>query len=293
MGTAPLARKPTMPQPLYTFGGAGPVMHLAIANGFPPQIYAPLLQPFTSRYRVVCLLPRALWPERPEPPDQPGSWRSLGDDLLAGMREYGLTGVIAVGHSFGGIASMLAALDEPERFHALILLDPTILPPERVQMLKMAKETGQTEQIPLVQTARRRRREFESANDAYTYFKTKSLFKDWPDETVLLYAESITRPSSSGNGVELVWSPEWEAHYYRSMYTEIWETLPRLRGLLPTLVIRGGTTDTFVEEAAAQMKSLVPDATYLEIPGHGHLFPQSAPEETRQVMETWLDMHEQ
>jgi len=280
-----------MPQPLYTFGGDGSVMHLAVANGFPPQTYAPLLQPFTSRYRLVCLPPRALWPDDQQPPDQPGSWRALADDLLAGMRQYNLTDVIAVGHSFGGIASLLAALDEPERFRALILLDPTILPPERVQVMKMAQETGQTEQIPLVQTARRRRRAFDSVDDAYAYFKTKPLFNGWPDETVRLYAESLTRPSANGNGVELAWTPEWEAHYYRSMYTEIWETLPRLRGLLPTLVIRGGTTDTFVESAAERMKSLVPDAAYVDIPGHGHLFPQSAPEETRRVMETWLETH--
>jgi pimeloyl-ACP methyl ester carboxylesterase len=278
-----------MPPPLYTFGGDGPVMHLAVANGFPPQTYAPLLQPFTAKYWVVCLPPRALWPDHPPPPEQPGSWRSIADDLLDGLRQYNLSDVIAVGHSFGGIASMLAALDEPERFRALILLDPTLLTPERVKIMKMVQETGQTELIPLVQTARRRRRNFEDVEEAFTYFKGKPLFGDWPDETVRLYAESMTRPS--GNGLELAWTPEWEAHYYRSMYTEIWETLPRLRSLLPTLIIRGGVTDTFVEESLAQVKMLVPDAAYVDIPGHGHLFPQSAPDETRQVIEDWLAAH--
>jgi pimeloyl-ACP methyl ester carboxylesterase len=275
-----------MAQPLYTFGGDGPIMHIAVANGFPPQTYQPLLQTFTRKYRVVCLPPRALWPDNPPPPEQPGSWRSVADDLLDGLHQYELIDVIAIGHSFGAIASMLAALDEPARFRALILLDPTILTPERVQMMRMAQKTGQTELIPLVQTARRRRRNFESVEEAGSYFKGKPLFADWPDETVRLYAESVTRPTS--NGLELAWSPEWEAHYYRSMYTDIWETLPRLRGLLPTLIIRGGATDTLVEESLAQVKTLVPDATYLDIPGHGHLFPQSAPEETRQVIEGWL-----
>ncbi len=275
-----------MPQPLYTFGGDGPIIHIAVANGFPPQTYQPLLQPFTAQYRVVCLPPRALWPDKPLPPEQPGSWRSVADDLLDGLRQYELTDVIAIGHSFGGIASMPAALDEPQRFRALILLDPTILTPERVQMMKMAQETGQTELIPLVQTAHRRRRDFEGVEDAYIYFKGKPLFSDWPDETVRLYAESMTRPSS--NGLELAWTPEWEAHYYRSYYTEIWETLPRLRGMLPTLIIRGGATDTFVEESLAQVKTLVPDAVYVDIPGHGHLFPQSAPGETWQVIQDWL-----
>jgi pimeloyl-ACP methyl ester carboxylesterase len=275
-----------MSQPLYTFGGEGPIMHIAVANGFPPQTYAPLLQPFTAKYRVICLPPRALWPDNPTPPEQPGSWRSVADDLLDGLRQYELSDVIAIGHSFGGIASMLAALDEPGRFHALILLDPTFLPPERVRMIKLAQESGQTEQIPLVQIARRRRRTFEDVDDAYTYFKGKPLFADWPDATLRLYAESMTRPSA--NGLQLAWTPEWEAHYYRSMYTEVWETLPRLRGLLPTLIIRGSATDTLVEESLAQLKRLVPDAIYVDIPGHGHLFPQSAPNQTRHIIEDWL-----
>jgi pimeloyl-ACP methyl ester carboxylesterase len=276
-----------MSQPLYTFGGDGPIMHVALANGFPPQTYAPLLQPFTKKYRVVCLPPRALWTDDLPAPDKPGSWRTLADDLLAGLSQYDLTDVTAVGHSFGGIASLLAVLDEPQRFRALILLDPTILPPDWLQWVANAKLTGEIEHFPLVQSAVRRRRNFESVDEAYAYFKTRPLFADWPDETVHLYAESITRPS--GDGVELAWTPEWEAHYYRSMYTEIWEALPHLKGLLPTLFIRGGTTDTFREPSVSQVQALVPDATYVEIPGHGHLFPQSAPDETRQIMENWLE----
>jgi pimeloyl-ACP methyl ester carboxylesterase len=275
-----------MPQPLFTFGGHGPIMHIAVANGFPPQTYAPLLQRFTARYRVVCLPPRALWPDNPPVPEQPGSWRSVADDLLAGLRQYDLTGVIAVGHSFGGIASMLAALDEPQRFRALIMLDPTIPKPEWLHMIKEVQETGQTEMIPLVQSARRRRRNFDSVDDAYTYFKSKPLFADWPDETVRLYAESMTRPS--GSGLELTWTPEWEAHYYRSIYIPIWETLSRLGGLLPTLIIRGGATDAFADESVQQVQSILPAASLVDIPGHGHLFPQSAPDETRRVIEQWL-----
>jgi pimeloyl-ACP methyl ester carboxylesterase len=276
-----------MPQPLYTFGGEGPIMHIAVANGFPPQTYAPLLQPFTARYRVVCLPPRALWPDNPPAPEQPGSWRSVADDLLDGLRQYDLTGVIAVGHSFGGIASMLVALDEPERFRALIMLDPTIPKPEWLDMIRVVQETGQTEMIPQVQTARRRRRNFDSVDDAYSYFKSKPLFADWPDETIRRYAESMTRPS--GSGLELAWTPEWEAHYYRSIYTAIWETLPQLDGLFPILIIRGSATDTFADESVQRVKSILPEAAFVDIPGHGHLFPKSAPDETRRIIELWLE----
>lgn len=41
--------------PLYHLGGQGTPLHLAVANGFPPAVYQPLLTPFTEMYRVVSL----------------------------------------------------------------------------------------------------------------------------------------------------------------------------------------------------------------------------------------------
>src|SRR3990172_7938003 len=115
-------------QPIYEFGGDGPLMSVAIANGFPPQTYTPFVKPFTAKYRVVCLPPRALWPGE-RPPDKLISWRdTIAPDLIAGIRDYDLRDMVAIGHSFGGVATLLAAIAEPERFKAIILLDPTILP---------------------------------------------------------------------------------------------------------------------------------------------------------------------
>ena len=57
---------------------------------------------------------------------------------------------------------------------------------------------------------------------------------------------------------------------------------------LPLLVIRGGESDTFIPEAAEMLRDLLPNATYAEVPGHGHLFPQSAPEETGRIIGDWL-----
>jgi pimeloyl-ACP methyl ester carboxylesterase len=275
-----------VPYPLYDFGGSGPVIHVAVANGFPPQIYAPLFEPLTARYRVVCLLPRALWPGE-QPPETLYDWRTLADDLLAGLASHHLTDVIAVGHSFGGIASLLAALAEPARFRALCLLDPTILPPFAMQAMDTMRTNNTVSEFPLAQGALRRRRTFENVESAYAYFKTKTLFADWPDAAVRLYAEHGTRLSQNGM-LELVWPPEWEAYYFSTLYTRTWDDLPRLRGLLPMLIARGEDSDTLLKEAAEQIRHILPEAAYAEIAGHGHLFPLSAPDETRRVIEAWL-----
>lgn len=282
-----LSEEHSVSYPLYDFGGSGPVLHFAVANGFPPQTYAPLLEPLTDHYRVVCLLPRALWPDEP-PPEKLHDWRMLADDLLAGMAHHQLTDVIALGHSFGGIASLLAALAEPSRFRALCLLDPTILPPFVMQAMDDMRASNTVGEFPLVQGALRRKRVFESVDAAYEYFKTKTLFTDWPDAAVRLYAEQGTRPVQHGM-VELVWPPEWEAYYFSTLYTRTWDDLPRLRGLLPLLIVRGEDSDTLLPDAAGQIRDIMPEAAYAEIAGHGHLFPLAAPDETRGVIDAWLE----
>lgn len=278
-------------QPLLELGGApdAPPLHIAPANGFPPETYVPLLRPFMNAYRVLNLPPRALWPGHPLPPpvrDISGDWRGLADDLLAGLDRYALHDLILVGHSFGGVASLLAVLRQPERFRALILLDPTLLPETTLQMLQAARDQNALEQVPLVQKALHRRRHFESAEAAYERLRSRSLFAQWSDEALRRYVAAGTVPTEQG--VTLRWAPEWEAHYFATVVTDIWDDIPALDGLLPTLVLQGGTTDTFVDASAERMRALLPHATHQAIAGHGHLFPQSAPEATAQVMRAWL-----
>jgi pimeloyl-ACP methyl ester carboxylesterase len=271
--------------PLYDYGGAGKPIHMALANGFPPQTYAPLLQPFTAHNRVLALLPRPLWPEPPSP-DSAASWRVFADDLVNGLRQHNLSGVIAVGHSLGAVTSMLAVIQAPECFQALILLDPVFLSPRRSWLVWLFRTFGMSERLPLVQGARIRRRDFANVDDAFAYFRSKPLFADWPDDTLRLYAQGSIKPS--GNRFTLAWSPEWEAQIYRAMFTDTWDELPKLRGTVPTLMIRAEKSNALTVDAAARARRAVPEMTYAEIAGHGHLFPQTAPDETRRIIGDWL-----
>ena len=232
------------------------------------------------------MLPRALWPNE-KPPAKLRQWDMLADDLLAGLAYHKLDNVIAIGHSFGGIASMIAAVRQPERFHALCLLDPTLFRPEWLDGMEHMQRDGSIIDFPLVQGAVRRRRTFDTAEAAFTYFRTKRLFADWPDSSLLLYVQYGTKPAVNG-GLELRWSPEWEAYYFSTGFTRSWQVAPKLHGLLPVLTIGGGTTDTYVPEIAAMLRDVLPDATFAEVAGHGHLFPQTAPEQTLAIISQWL-----
>ncbi len=273
--------------PLMELGGEGQVLHLALANGFPPQTYLPLLRPLLNDYRALCLPPRALWPDEPVPTAL-RDWESLADDLLEGLAQHDLSSVIGVGHSFGAVASILACLREPSRFSALVLLDPTILPEEALHAFEDFRASGGVSEFPLVRGALRRTRHFPDRQAAATYWRSRTLFQNWPEESFQLYVEHGTRPAVAG-GVELVWPPEWEAYYFSTLYTHVWDRLPELAALaIPVLTLRGGDSDTFYPDAAARFQSILPRATLIEIPGHGHLFPQTAPAEASSIIRDWL-----
>lgn len=272
-------------QPLNELGGSGPVIHLAPANGFPTVVYRPLIESFTDTFRVVNLPYRGSWVDDP-PPQNIHEWdETTVPDLLTGMRQHNLRDVIAVGHSIGGVTSILAAIREPQRFKALVLLDPTVLPLRFLWGLRLLRLLRRDP--PFAERAERRRIDFTNAEDAFAYFRGKKLFHDWSDAQLRLYVDGLV--SDGNDGLTLALPREWEAYYFRTIYTRIWRDLPRLRETgIPVLLIRGSESDTLFPYAAARIRRILPEMDYHEITGHGHLFPQTAPEITRTMMWDWL-----
>lgn len=275
-----------MAYPLYEYGGSGPLLHMALANGFPPESYKALLDPFTDRYRVICLKPRPLWNPAPNP-ENLKTWRTLADDLTAGLREHKLMDVILVGHSLGGVVSTLAAIAEPDRVRALVLLDPTFLRPAFLRIIALMRPLGLSSRYPLVKQALRRRGYFISPEEAFAYWRQKPLFADWADETLRDYVEGALR-QTHGGGHELTWSPRWESQVFRAVITDGWREPRRLRPDLPVLVIRGENTNAYVRACERKMRRLLPHATHLTMAGYGHLFPHAAPKQTAQIIDEWL-----
>ena len=277
-----------MPQTLIELSGEpkAPVLNLMPANGFPPQTYLPMLRGLTG-FRAISLPPRALWGDQ-IPPSSDRSWRDAADDLLRALDRYDLRDIVAVGHSLGGVISMLALIKAPARFRALVMLDPVLLPQATLDMLAQARDAGRIDEMPLVQGARRRRQFFDSREDAYSRFRQKPIFADWPAEALNLYVEHGLRPRESDAGFELCWRPDWEAYYFATVYNDIWHDLPKLKMLAPTLIIRAEHSNTFPATSYAQARSLLPGAAFHEMGGQGHLFPQAAPQETARVIRDWL-----
>ncbi|MCC7447229.1 MAG: alpha/beta hydrolase [Anaerolineae bacterium] len=270
---------------IYEFNHAPgkPLVNLAYANGFLPQTYIRALQPLFADYRVVSTHNRAMWDTRL--PESFRSWRELGDDLLSMLDTLTDQSVVGMGHSFGGVATLYAAIKRPERFSRLILIDPTMLPPRTLWLIRIMRWLGLEDRFPLVQGTRRRRQKWDSVEAAYQSFRSKPVFARWPDDVLRAYAESMTAPDPAG-GVRLIYTPEWEARFYRKIATDVWSLPSKVAH--PMLVIRGELTDTFSADSAAKFQRLNPRAKMVTVQGAGHLVPQEKPEEVSRLIADFI-----
>ncbi|MHB1327374.1 MAG: alpha/beta fold hydrolase [Gemmatimonadales bacterium] len=277
-----------MTYPLIEHGGTGPILHWAPANGFPLSTYQPILDALAARFRCVTVPPRALWPAIGDPPAANGDWSELAVDLVAGIEQHGLRDVIAVGHSFGAVASLVATNLKRPLFRALILLDPVILPVDTMVRYSVAKQAKwMPDGHALARQAIGRRSRFTSRGEAFDVWRRRRLFADWSDAALMRYVEGALRPDGSG-GYVLSWSAAWEAYYYLSFKTDTWREIAGLDATLPILVVAGADSDSFLPEARAEFEAMVPWAESRVVEGAGHLFPQAAPEQTLAVLSDWL-----
>jgi pimeloyl-ACP methyl ester carboxylesterase len=183
---------------------------------------------------------------------------------------------------------MLAATREPSRFRALVMLDPTLLPPEQMAEIEATRARGEEPRFGLVERALRRRARFVTADEAFRYWRRRPLFADWSDDALRRYVAAMLIPADDGEGYQTRWTPAWEAWYYRSFYPGSWRDLDRLDQRLPVLVVRGARSDTFFPESETEFRRRRPGTTFAVLPDHGHLFPLAAPETTAGVLQHWL-----
>ncbi len=216
---------PSSPIPSFDLDGSGPPLHFLHANGYPPECYRPLLERLQTQYNVFGMLLRPLWPN--SNPNEIRDWKPFSDDLLQFLASTAPSPVIGVGHSIGAIVTLRAALQEPSKFKALVLIDPVLFVPSFLTRWRIAQVLGFGERLhPLIARTKKRRRTFDDLETVFRSYRSRSVFRYMSDESLWAYIEGITRKTDQG--YELVYSPEWEAHIYLTAFRDfdLWRDLP-------------------------------------------------------------------
>ena len=275
--------------PSLDFGGTGAPLHFLHANGYPPACYKPLLEKLATQYHTFGMLLRPLWPN--SKPEEIKDWHPLSDDLLHFLDEQKRESVIGMGHSIGAIVTLRAALMEPSRFRALVLMDPVLFPRYYMLEWNLARTVGLGYRAhPLIQGALKRRREFDDLDKVFDGYRRRGIFRFFSDENLRTFIDGITRPKANG-GFELVYSPEWESRIY---FTGIWRDWDLWNGLkklqVPTLIIRGAETDTFWESTARMVEQKKnPKIKIVALEKSTHLLPLERPQEVFDITQKFFE----
>jgi pimeloyl-ACP methyl ester carboxylesterase len=273
--------------PFIDFGGTGMPIHFAHANGYPPACYRPLFSLLAKNYHVISMLQRPLWQN--SNPNEIKDWHPFSADLINFLDQQSLDSPIAIGHSLGGIASLRAAILEPDRFKALILIDPVLFSPLQIIARRLKWSMDMWYRFhPLIKAARYRRRKFTDVESIFTGYRRKPVFRYMDDDNLWAYINGIIIPDPDG-GYKLLFSPEWEMRIYA---TGIWNNLDLWRNItkikIPILIIRGEETDTFLITAANLLKKRLPSSKIVTIDKTTHLVPLEKPNKVNNIIVNFL-----
>ncbi len=270
----------------FEFGGEGLPLHFLHANGYPPECYKSLLELLKTEYRVFGMLLRPLWDD--SKPEEINNWHPLSDDLLRFISDQKTDPVIGVGHSIGATVTLRAALRDPGKFRALILIDPVLFVPSFMVRWHIIRLLGLGERFyPLIKGAKKRRRTFDDLETVIRGYRTRNIFRYMSDEHLRIFIEGITQPNFDG-GYDLVYPPEWEAQIYRTgMHDfDILRDLPKLE--VPTIFLRGMETDTFLKNVAKLVKRKQPRVRIKTLEKSTHILPLERPKEVFEIMQSFL-----
>jgi pimeloyl-ACP methyl ester carboxylesterase len=207
------------------------LIHFAHGNGFPALCYKQMLDQLESRFDY-CYVDRIghdpLYPVGE-------NWHNLVNEVIASVQRQANQPVIAVGHSLGGILSLLAAIEQPELFKAVIMLDSPLIGRFKSSMVKLAKSLGIIDRITPAFRTKGRRSYWQSHDQLIRYLRTRDLFKTFTDECLNDYITYGLELREDGYYLR------FDRHIEYQIYRTIPHVIPQYEGKLvtPTALIYG------------------------------------------------------
>ncbi|TLX53057.1 alpha/beta hydrolase [Stutzerimonas nosocomialis] len=252
----------------------------AHANGFPSATYDKLFRTLAPDYRVTHLEQHGHDPRFPVD----DNWGNLVGELLEQLAALPEP-VWGVGHSLGGVLHYHAALQRPEFYRGVVMLDSPVLTWFDQAAIWTAKRLGFIDRLtPAGQTLGRRER-FASVEQARDYFAAKPLFRAFDPDCLEAYVTHGLAPDN--DGFRLRFDPQTEIRIYRSVphVTPGWPLMLKV----PLAVIRGHDSRV-VRPHHAMLARLMPRGEALCMPG-SHMFPLEHPQQTagllRELFSRW------
>ena len=194
---------------------------------------------------------------------------------------------MAIGHSMGGTASLVAAARRPDLFSTLILIEPGTMPPFWRPWVWLVQKLGLAMKTPYVKRAINRQSQWPDVRSAADYFSGRSPFKHWRQDFIQAYLEYGLIADENDGSVRLACDPKWEGRCLATAPTDIWQYVSRIKA--PTLILYGTRSTTFLPSVVRKFRECLPTAEIRPFEDTGHFIPMERPDECAAVIIDFLD----
>jgi len=246
--------------------------HFYAANGYPVQVYEPLMKLLSEKFQLEALHNRAQWPNIGLPKKHI-SWQTYANDLIHFLDSRQQAGVIGIGHSMGATSTIFAAAKRPDLFSQLILIEPVALTPKNTWLMNRIPLSLRRKYIQPGKSTLSRRNRWPSRSALRGQIEKWSSLEGMTQSALDSFANHLVVDKEDEVG--LAFPREWEAHNYFHP-SPFWAKLKQVK--CPITIIRSEAGMFFSEDMWAHWKKIRPQDKVEYIPGYGHLLPLQAPE---------------
>ena len=196
--------------------------------------------------------------------------------------------VFLVGHSLGGLLSLMAAARAPQLVRGVLLVDSPILGGWRATTLGVIKSTQLVGSFSPGAVSHKRRNSWPSQQAALEHFRGKKAFARWDPQVLQDYIAHGTHDEGHGSDKKRVLS------FDRAVETTIYNTLPHnLDALLQRHPLKcpvafiGGISSVEMKQVGMAMTQTICKGRIMMLDG-SHLFPMEKPLATAAAIEAAL-----
>jgi len=265
------------------------------ANGHAVTTYPFFLRRLLDNYRVEAMECRAVWPGQ-EAPGKIKNWYPFREDYASFLSFRGLQPgtLVHVGHSFGGTIGLMLALERPELFKKLVIIEPGTLFDRKQALIMPFVPYKKRFASPFIRSTAERLNRFESPAQFMEWARGKATYRNFSDEAMQDYADGglIKEQDRQGSAYyRLRFPPLWEASLFCGAYY-VWNKLEKLK--VPTLLLRGEHTGLQSKKNYEAMKKRCqsnPLVELVELQGVGHMVIQEDPDLVSGTVLDWLAAH--